>query len=103
MHMSRVENESRGVAGCRKARRYARGELGRADAHARKTRSAEIVDALDGGRQQAGCRRGDVDKFRPHADLDLRSLRQHTVIAVQADDMAIDPRLPAIDLGGYDV
>src|SRR5690349_24923444 len=98
MHMRRIENETSGVAGCRKARRHTRGELGVADPHTREAGSAEIIDALDGGGQEARCRRGNIDEFRPHADLDLRSLRQHTVIAVQADDMAIDPRLTTIDL-----
>ena len=94
--MRGIEHEPDRLVGDGKARRHARGELGIADADAGEADAAEIVDALDRGRQQAGCGRGDIDEFRPHADLDLGARRQHVVVAVQADDMAVDPRLAAV-------
>ncbi len=55
------------------------------------------------GRQQAGRGSRDIDEFRPHADLDVRARRQHAVIAVQADDVAVDARLASAHRGRHDV
>ncbi len=77
VNMGGIEHEPGDVAGDGKPWRHARGEFCIADANAGEADAAEIVDALDRGRPAARRGRRDVDEFRPHADLDLGTRRQH--------------------------
>ena len=69
---------------------------------AKRTRPrSSIRSILADSRPGAG--RGDIDEFRPHADLDFGARRQAVVAAVQRDGVAVDPRLAAAHLGRHDV
>src|SRR3984893_3004299 len=101
--MRGIEHEARGITWNRKSRRHFCGEFGVANSNARETDAAQIIDALDIGRQQARRRRCDVDEFGTHPDLDLRAGWKRVVAAVERDGVAVDARLAAPDLGGPDV
>src|SRR5262245_29621030 len=101
--MRGIEHEPRSAARGRETRRHARGEPGVADANPREADAAEIVDALDIGREQSRRGRGDIDEFRAYADLDFRSRGQAVVAALERDGVAVNARFAAVHLRGYDV
>src|SRR5438552_15181618 len=98
MNMRRIELQSGALALNRKSPRQARRKLRAANADAGKADAAEVVDSLDIGRQQIGCRQRDIDEFRTDADHDPGAGRKRVVAPSQPNRMTV-ARL-VVDAGG---